>query len=103
MLRPWSVVIHEHGRSGRIDYFEGDRRVSVEWEFGGRDVVAFIMSPSREDWDRMYTWALGRHDEILRRIGDEVVVQKAKGCLVDFDPREPQCLYIREPGAPGLR
>jgi hypothetical protein len=101
MSTPWSVQIHEHGRSGRIDYCEGDRVASVEWEFGGGDVVAIIMSSSPEEWDRRYPWAAGRQSEILRRIGGEVVAQKARTCVVDFDARETRWLCIREPAAKG--
>ncbi len=96
MSIPWSIVIHEHGRCGRIDYCEGDRLASVDWEFGGSDVVAIIMTTSSDEWDELYPWAAGRQTEILRRIGAEVVAQKAPGCVVDFDPREPRWLYLRE-------
>jgi hypothetical protein len=100
---PWSVVIHQDGRSGRIDYREGDRLASVDWEFGGDDVVVIIMTTSSDEWDQLYPWAAGRQTEILRRIGPEVVAQKARGCVVDLDPRaprypgEPRWLLIREP------
>ena len=103
MSVPWSVVIHEHGRCGRIDYREGDRLASVDWEFGGGDVVAVIMTTSSDEWDERYPWAAGRQTEILHRIGAEVVAQKARGCVVDLDPRppryprEPRWLYVREP------
>lgn len=102
MSIPWIMVIHEHGRCGRIDYHEGDRIASVDWEFGGHDVVAIITSTSSDEWDRRYPWAAGRQTEILRRIGAEVVARKARGCVVDFDrkapgsPNEPRWLYIRE-------
>jgi len=94
---PWSVVIHVDGRCGRVDYREGDRLASVGWEFGGGDAVAIISSESSGKWDRLYPWAAGRQTEILRRIGAEVVAQKAPSCVVDFDPRDPRWLYIREP------
>jgi hypothetical protein len=38
-----------------------------------------------------------RQAEILRRIGAQVVARKATSCVVDFDPKEPRWLYIREP------
>jgi hypothetical protein len=69
----------------------------VEWEFGARDVVAIISSPSPKEWDRRYPWAAGRQNEILLRIGAEVVAQKAPSCIVDFDPREPRFLHICVP------
>lgn len=94
---PWSVVIQEQGRCGRIDYCEGDHLASVDWEFGGGDVVAIIMSISPDEWDRLYPWAAGRQTEILHRIGAEVVARKAPSCVVDFDPKEPRWLYIRDP------
>jgi hypothetical protein len=103
MSIPFSVVIHEHGRCGRIDYCEGDQLASVDWELGGGDVVAIIMTTSPDKWDKLYPWAAGRQIEILRRIGAEVVAQKAQGCVVDLDltapryPEEPRWLYIREP------
>jgi hypothetical protein len=75
---------------------EGDRLASVDWEFGGGDVVAIIMSTPTDEWDRLYPWAAGRQAEILRCIGAEVVAQRARGCVIDFDPREPRWLYVRQ-------
>jgi hypothetical protein len=97
------VVIREHGRCGRIDYCEGDQLASVDWEFGGGDVVAIITTTSSDEWDKLYPWAAGRQTEILRRIGTEVVAQKARGGVVDLEPTgprhpvEPRWLYIRQP------
>ncbi len=92
----WQVDIHEHGRSGIIDYREGANSASVEWEFGGGDVVAIVMSVSAAKWDRMFPWAAGRQREILERIGAELVAQKAPGCVVDFDAKSPEVFYVQQ-------
>jgi hypothetical protein len=96
----WSVEIHQRGRNGTIDYREENNVLSVDWEFGGREVVAIISTSATTtgEWDRMYPWAAGRQHEIMKRIGSETVRQKAPTCFVDFDPRSPWCVYVRELG-----
>jgi hypothetical protein len=95
----WEIDIHEHGRSGIIDYREGDHRASVEWELGGGEVVAIVTSVSTKAWSRMFPWAAGRQREILERIGAELIARKAPGCVVDFDARTPEVFYLRRPAS----
>jgi len=97
---PWHVTIHTHGRSGVIEYREGEHTLDVSWEFGG-SVVAILDARVR-DWDAKFPWAAGRSVEILERIGAEVVRQKAPSCVAEIDPANPDLLYIRDPAdAPG--
>lgn len=91
----WSVEIHEHGRSGIIDYREGANSASVEWERGGGEVAAIVTSVPAPAWSRMFPWAADRQREILERIGAELIARKAPGCVVDFDARTPEVFYVR--------
>jgi hypothetical protein len=94
----WTVTLHGSGRVGRLEYREGADVLFVDWELGGT-VVAIIMGPSADDWNRLYPWATGRQREILERIGSWVVAKKAPGCLVDYDPWNPETTYIRQPNS----
>ncbi len=90
----------DRGRCGSIEYREGENVAVVVGEFGGRDVVVIVMSPSAHEWDERYPWATGRQGEVLERIGSWIVECKAPGCHIDFDPRSPEFLYIREGSKP---
>jgi hypothetical protein len=94
--RQWDVELQDRGQCGSIAYREGDNVAVLGWEFGGRDVVVIVTSPSSHVWDDRYPWAAGRQGEVLERVGSWILDCKAPGCRVDFDPRSPEFLYVRE-------
>lgn len=82
------VEIEQTGRGGTITYTEDHGSLSFDWEFaiGGADV--FVTPP--ELWDANCTsrgavWAVGRRQEILERVADEVRRQKATGASVSIE------------------
>jgi len=79
------VSIEDRGRCGTVTYHEAGHRLACYWEFGGSDAVAIVQCGAAADWAR-HPWALGRRADILQFIADEVVRQKAPGCLAEIDP-----------------
>ncbi len=83
------------GRSGYLSYQEGLRSIPFYWEFGGGDVVAIIWVGEHSDWERQYSWAVARKREILGRVAQEVVRQRAPTCKADIDEKGGY-IYVRE-------
>lgn len=81
----WSVDILEQGRSGTVQYREPSGTIAWSWEFGGNEVIASIFVGKDADWSARHPWALGRRAEILQRVGDEVIRQRAPGCRAEID------------------
>lgn len=92
-----SVTISQEGRSGGVRYAEGLRAIEGYWEFGGGDAIAIIAMGSREDFAHrgLDTEAHGR---ILRFIADEVIRQRAPGCVAEID-EERGDIVLRQRGA----
>ena len=90
----WSVAIEQNGRSGSIEYREPLGRISFYWEFGGGDTVAIIWTKNSCEWSSHYPWAVERRRQILERVANEVVRQKAPTCKADIDD-EKGYIYIR--------
>ncbi len=95
----WSVVIHEDGRRGQVVYRESSGSLAFYWEFGGGNTVATIQVGDPETWQRQHGWAVGRRAEILRRVADEVIRQKAPSCRAEID-HPPGWISVQETGAP---
>jgi len=84
------------GRGGYISYYEGPRAVSFYWEFGGGGDVAVIVHVGRTSgWCNQYPWAAGRQREILVRVAQEVIRQRAPECMSDID-ESGGYIYFRE-------
>lgn len=81
----WKVEIPMGGRSGYIGYYEGQMAASFYWEFGGGDVVTIIYIGQPSEWGRHYPWAADRRREILERVAQEVIRQRAPTCRADID------------------
>ena len=75
--RDWSVGIEETGRNGSVTYRDAAGSLSFYWEFGGGDTVATLEVGTESEWRSRPPWAAARRTEILRRIADEVIRQKA--------------------------
>jgi hypothetical protein len=92
----WKVEIQNSGKSGNIFYEEGSQCFDFYWEFGGAPgIVLIIWSPEPSDWDEKIPWASGRRDEILNRVAQEVIRQRAPNCVPDIHTRSG-VFYIRE-------
>ena len=91
----WSVTIAQSGRSGSITYRESAGSMPFYWEFGGSDAVAIIWIEKPPVWSSRYPWAVERKHEILERVADEVIRQKASACSADIDEQNGY-IYIRE-------
>jgi len=81
----WSVDIETRGRDGYVYYSEGLNRVRFYWEFGGPPRILAIISGARPDeWDESSPWAKGRRTEIMHRIAEAVIRQKAPRCTPEY-------------------
>ena len=83
----WSVEIVEKGPIGTIFYCENSKVASFEWEFGGGNVIAIIHGGSAPKWSEKYAWAADRRLEILERVGNEAIRQKAKASTASLDEK----------------
>lgn len=92
----WKVEISEDGRSGQVRYSEGLIASTFYWEFGGADTVASISVPTKAKWAKETPWPIERRDEILRRVAEEVIRQRAPKCVAEFDDRG--WVHIKEVG-----
>jgi len=85
MAQDWSVDIETRGRDGTVHYSEGPNRVRFYWEFGGAPRIVAIISGVRPgEWDESVPWAKGRRVEIMHRIAEGVIRQKAPGCTAEY-------------------
>ena len=80
MAEEFRIEIATSGRGGLITYLEGAHRYGFAWEFGGANTVAIIYAPVPTRWPREVPWAADRRDEVLTRVGREVVRQQCPGC-----------------------
>ena len=90
----WAVEIVTNGRSGHILYHESSNTASFFWEFGGGDVVAIVHGGPALGWNDKYPWAADRRREVLERVMEEVIRQKAPTCKADIDERS-DLIYLR--------
>lgn len=90
----WRVDISSEGRGGSIVYLEGEQVISGWWEFGGGDTIAILSFDKASVWNNRYPWASERRREILERIAQEAIQQKAPTCRADID-EENGYIYIR--------
>lgn len=84
----YKVEIEQSGRGGRVVYSEDGGSMSFDWEFAVNGVDLFVTSP--EQWDAYCqgdgrAWAVGRRQEILERVAEQVRMQKASGSVVTIE------------------
>lgn len=72
----WKVEIAENGRCGNVIYWEPAGSLRFYWEFGGR-ALAIIEVGTQAEWNQHHPWAAPRRAEILKRVADEVIRQRA--------------------------
>ena len=76
----WTVQIVTKGPYGSVIYQEGSHSASFPWEFGGGNIIAIIHLTPSSEWSEKYPWAAGRRDEIVERMVNDVIRQKAPDC-----------------------
>ena len=98
----WRIEMPMGGRDGYFGYYEGSRAASFYWEFGSGDVVAIIYIGKASEWSEQYPWAVDRRQEIMERVSQEVIRQRAPTCRADIDVRDDGFTYllIREAASP---
>jgi hypothetical protein len=80
-MSDFQVEIEQAGRGGTISYREGrGKRLVFDWEFSTAGVDIFI--PTVEQWEALSdqprkSWLKGRRQEILERVVEEIIRQKA--------------------------
>jgi hypothetical protein len=79
MSADFVVTIVDEGRSGSVTYREGAMALALWWELEMDG--AYIWAPSPAQWDDYWRTsapaAVGRRDEILARIAEATVKQRA--------------------------
>jgi hypothetical protein len=94
------VSIEDQGRCGSVIYHEAGNRLACYWEYGGGNVIAFVQCGSAADWASRHSWALHRRAEILQYIADEMLRQKARGCLAEINGETGDILLRQSGTAP---
>lgn len=84
----FEVEITQQGRGGTYYYVEHDAKLPFEWDFSSIGVVIYVPTP--EAWDGFCQshdaiWALGRRQEILQRVAEEVRRRKAKSAKITIE------------------
>lgn len=83
--RDWSVGVSENGRDGHVTYRDAAGTLSFYWEFCGGDVIASVSVGKEAEWRVKHPWAAVRRAEILQRVADEVIRQKAPNSRAEID------------------
>lgn len=78
----YKVRIAQSGRGGTIYYAENAKELPFSWEFATDGALLFVPSP--QHWNDFcdrndLSQAQNRRDEILERVSEETVRQKAAG------------------------
>ena len=91
----WSIEIESNGRCGLIHYHEGQNKISFDWEYSGAPKIIVVIWGSRPDeWDHLFPWAKGRHVEIMHRIAEEAIKQKAPDYVPEYE-YDKTTIYIK--------
>jgi len=82
MLMDYEVKITQSGRGGTIFYLENDQELAFDWEFAIDGALVFVPAPAH--WNNFcekkdLLQAGNRRDEILERVCQEIIRQKASG------------------------
>lgn len=93
----WLVSITSgKGPCGSVTYQEGAETISFPWEFVfGGDSIAYI-DLSLVKWTN-YPWAIERRTEILQRVAQEVIRQKAPDCIAELSENSIAIVKPKQP------
>lgn len=83
----YEIKITQSGPGGTIYYLENEKQLSLTWEFAMNG--ALIFAPSPQHWNYFcgkndLPEAQNRRDEILARVCEEVINQKASGAKYEI-------------------
>jgi hypothetical protein len=83
----YEVKIIDSGRGGTICYLENNKELPFGWEFAINGALLFVPSP--QHWNTLcassdFPQAKNRRDEILNRICEGVIHQKALGAKYEI-------------------
>ncbi len=90
----WRVEIRSDGRCGYISYYEGSSQALFYWEFGGGDIVAWIDLGKASEWSRLYPWAAGRQPEVMGRVIQEALHQRAPTGRIECEEQKDGSLHV---------
>lgn len=91
-----NIQIEQRGRGGRILLRVDDQIASLDWEFGGNDVVAIIYVPTPAHWYSTDPWRRLDRSATLDALGREICRLKCRNCTFHWDDhflelRQPAC------------
>lgn len=95
----WRVRIVADGRDGQVIYEEAGRALSFYWEFGAGPVIVGVAVGDAADWRADHPWAAERRDEIIARLGAELIRQKVPAGRAELDA-SGRFLNVFSAGAP---
>lgn len=74
----------DHGKGGWLTYRERERDARFSWKLAGKEgtLIAWVIVPTPKRWAENVPWAADRRDEILERIGAELLRQRCPTCRV---------------------
>lgn len=101
MSASWSVAIEERGRDGTVVYRDDAGEIACHWEFCGGDAVAAVSVGTVAAWQARHPWAVERRTEIVRRIGSEVLRQRAPSCRYEMDESNGWLTVVPAGDGPG--
>ena len=83
----FEVEITQQGRGGIYYYTEHGVKLPFEWDFSSIGITIYV--PTHGAWNEFCRkndapWGIGRRQEILQRLGDEVRRRKAKSALTNY-------------------
>lgn len=97
-LDDWNVECEPVGQCGYFFYHEGSRELPFVWEYGGDGVIVIVRFEQPDKLPLRYLWAVERRREILERVAQEVIRQRAPTCVADID-EQSLCIYVKEKDA----
>ena len=84
----FEVEITQQGRGGIYYYTEHGVKLPFEWDFSSIGITIYV--PTHGAWNEFCRkndapWGIGRRQEILQRLGDEVRRRKAKSAQITIE------------------
>jgi hypothetical protein len=74
------VLYAERGRDGYVIYKDAQGEISMYFEFGGGDCVAFIQVPTAAAWAKVTKRSVQEREDILRFVAEQAIRDRAPGC-----------------------
>jgi len=90
-----SVEYKPSGRDGYLVYHEASGDLPFYWEYGGGDIVVIVRFDEPDKFAVRYSWAAERRGQILERLAQEIIRQRAPTCTADIEERS-LCILIKE-------